>query len=84
MKPTKGDIMLKLFRRRHTFVTVRAEDLEVGDRFVYDFTAVSVLSIVRDGMDEVSLTLKMIHPGSPYKQSRIVVIPNELLITVAR
>ena len=74
--------MFKFRRKKNTFVTVRAEDLQFGDSFVYDSNPVSVLTKVQDS-DQVSLILDVLPADRP-RYNRMVFIPRELLITVLR
>ena len=74
--------MFNFLKRKNPFVTVRAEDLEVGDRFVYDNTAVEVKAIATTPKH----TIVDIEPTPPdmYVQFKTVAIHRELLVTVAR
>lgn len=43
--------MLKFLRRKSSFQTIQAEDLQVGDRFVYALSPVVVLRVASDNYD---------------------------------
>jgi hypothetical protein len=75
--------MFKLRKRKSPFVTLRAEDLQVGDRFVYDCAAIEVLDVAHQNKVDTIVRLVSTHPGSRVR-TRNVELPNELLITVAR
>jgi hypothetical protein len=78
---------MKLFRRnKPSELTIRTEELQVGDRFAYDCTLVQVDQF-RTGPDpdKKYLRLKVLHPlDCTVWNYRSVAIYNELLITVIR
>jgi len=75
--------MFKLFRKnKPTLVTVRTEDLRVGDRLVYDMAVLEVLDI-NAGSETSSVRLGMTHPAFA-QQTRRVDLYNELLCNVTR
>jgi hypothetical protein len=75
--------MLKFRRRKNPFVTLRAENVEVGDRFVFDNYAVEVLAVLLDD-EEVHLIFGTTHPGADPRTRRTASINRNLWMTVAR
>jgi hypothetical protein len=83
MNPIEGDVMLKRFRKNKTsLVTVRSEDLLVGDQLVYDMAVLEVLDIT-PGTETTNVRLEMTHPNYA-QQTRRVSLYNELLCSVTR
>lgn len=74
--------MFKFRRNKNRFVTVRVEDLQIADRFVYDNVACEVLDIIQ-GRTLSIVRLGSTHPGSR-QRTRQVDLHHELFMTVAR
>jgi hypothetical protein len=78
---------MKLFRRnKPSELTIRTEELQVGDRFAYEGTLVKVDQL-RTGpdKDKTYLRLEVLHPlDRTVWNYRSVATYNELLITVIR
>jgi hypothetical protein len=71
--------MFKFLKRKNPDVTIRADELEVGDRFVYDYPVVVTAIALTPKYAVVDLDPTI--PGSlPRKQT--VSIHREILITV--
>lgn len=72
---------MKKFSPLHTSMTVRAEDLEVGDRFYYEnnFVAVQTISLTDK---EVVLRLEMFVLGRCV--TRLARVYRELFISIVR
>lgn len=76
--------MFKLRKKKPMSCTVPAKSLHVGDRFVYDNVVVAVLIKTPDReYTSVLLDTTPVWPGHP-KGSRLVLLNNDQLITVAR
>jgi hypothetical protein len=74
--------MFKFRRNKTSFVTVRAEDLQVADRFVYDNASLEVLDAIQG---ERKIVVRLGSPAPEYRcETRQVELWNELLITVIR
>jgi hypothetical protein len=74
--------MFKLRKKRNPLVTLRTEDLQVGDKFVYDNAILEVLDIHQhNGMMKVRLGSN--HPEFRLATRQVELYP-ELLITVER
>lgn len=76
--------MLKFLKRESPFETIRAEELQIGDRFVYgDISPVVVLTI---GMDErgVDVIFDRTRNGDRLGVVNQVMIPRELLMTIVK
>ena len=76
--------MLKFLKRESAFETIRAEELQVGDRFVYgDISPVVVLTIGMDdrGMDVI---FDRTRNGDRLGIVHQVQIPRELLMTIVK
>lgn len=79
--------VMKLFRRnKPREITIRAEELQVGDRFVYDGALVRVDQLrVALSPDRKYLRLEVLNPLDHTTWNyRAVALYNELLITVSR
>lgn len=75
--------MFKLRKNENTSVTIRAEDLQVNDRFVYDHATVVVRDIIPI-TKQVRVTLEPIHFKRFRHDWRSVCLYNEQFITVTR
>jgi len=83
MNPIQGDIMRNPFRKKQSsLVTVRSEDLLVGDQLVYDMAVLEVLDTI-PGFETTSVRLGMTHPNYA-QQTRRVELHNEALCNVTR
>ena len=78
--------MFKFWRRKPSELTIRAEDLKVGDRFVYE-VPVRVDQIHKTGKKDphkMHIRLEVIQPEEEAWPYRAVGIYRELFITVTR
>lgn len=75
--------MLKFFRKKSPFVTIRAEEIQVADQFVYDNSPVRVVAVMPED-DKMLIEYMTTVNGISYGRMHKVLIPNELLLTVVR
>ena len=75
--------MLKFLRSRSSFETIRAEDLQVGDRFVYDLSPVVVLAVAKYDHD-ASVVFDRTANGVRCNVVSQKLIPRDLLMTIVK
>ena len=66
----------------HCHDTVRAENLQVGDRFVFNKTAVEVATVL-PWESKTVIIMKTIHLGW-IRAHKSATLPNEMFITIKR
>lgn len=77
--------MLNWLKRRRSFQTIRAEDLQVGDRFVYFMSPVVVLLIAVDNNgDDVSVVFDRTANGVRQHVVSQKLIPRDQRITIVK
>ena len=69
-------------RKRNCFDTIRAEDLHLGDRFVFDNRAIKVVSTTCYNGETVVL-METTHLGS-FHSILSATFPNEMFVTISR
>jgi hypothetical protein len=73
--------MFKFIIRKTKFETIRAEDLRVGDRFIYDSMGIEVLATAKTPKNMI-VDMMSTYPGTAWM--RTVSIPREQFINVPR
>jgi hypothetical protein len=82
MKLLRKVMMFKLRKKKFKSLTVRAKDLQVGDRLLYDDTYVTVTAIKPEG-EKTIVVLEMTYLGDLRPPQPIKLSP-EWLISIAR
>lgn len=76
--------MLKFLKRESAFETIRAEELQIGDRFVYG--SISPVVVLTIGMDDhgVDVIFDRTHNGDRLNMVHQMQIPRELRMIIVK